>query len=208
MMTQHPTLDELLSSLDGRDVSPAVSTHLASGCVDCDTASARLRPVLRSLAQDRLEPAPRALKRAALSMIAAERRREAGRKVVEKLSDVIGRVAALLVDSGAAPALAGTRGSAVAPVRHLIFESDDDRFTVRVERAADRTSYELMGQVLLMTGATGSLPVTLKPEKGRARTAESQTTGEFAFANVQPGRYALIVETMDGPITLPGIDLA
>jgi hypothetical protein len=212
MKTEHPTLVDILSVLEGRAMSTETSRHIAQGCTSCGDALARYRPLLRSLAADHLTAAPRDLKRKALLALAAERRRRAGRAVAEKVSDVIGRIAALILDSGTAPAMAGVRGAAVtgsvAPVRHLIFESDNDRFTVRVQRSADCAAFDLMGQVLLTTGAPASVPITLRPEKGRARTAESESTGEFAFANVRPGRYALIVETMDGPVTLPGIDLS
>jgi hypothetical protein len=211
MKPEHPTLEEILSVLDGRRTGPA-RMHVESGCTMCREVADRYRPLLRSLAQDRLDEAPAAWKRRALAAIAAERRREAGRAVVRTVSAAISRIASLVVDSGAAPALAGVRAGApagaVAPVRHLIFESETNRFTLRVERSTEGTFYDIRGQILLTQGAADAVPVTLRPQKGRARTTRSETTGEFVFERVHPGRYALVVDAAGGSVTLPGIDLA
>ncbi len=206
----HPTADELVSFLDGTAdaaVHAAVTAHLSPGCADCDAAAARVRDSLALLRRDALTEVPAATVKAALGRLRAARRADTVREVVAQVEAVAARIASLLLDSGATPALAGVRSAAVAPVRQLVYEWDDDRYTVRISRGTTRAAYDVMGQILAADGHVEEVPVRLCPDGGAGRDAMSNATGEFSFDAVGPGRYSIVVGTAGAEVTLPGLEL-
>ena len=206
----HPTADELVSLHDGT-ARPAtrlsVTAHLAAGCADCARVANRLHATLDLLHRDALVDVPAATMKSAREQLRAARRRSAVRAVVERLGAIATRIATLLFDSGSSPVVAGMRGSTVVPVRQLVYEWEDDRFTLRVSRGAARAAYDVMGQILAADGVVDDLPVRLRPDSGADMEARSSATGEFLFDAVRPGRYSVIVTAAHGEVTLQGLEL-
>lgn len=209
MGRMHPTADEMVSFQDGTAtpaIHAAVATHMASGCAECASAAQGLQASLDLLRRDALTEVPAATVKAALGALRAVRRGEAVRAALDRVDAVAARIASLLFDSGAAPALAGVRGTAVAPVRQLVYEWEADRYTLHISRGT-RAAYDVMGQILSADGTVQDVPVRLCSDGGAGMEALSSATGEFAFDAVRPGRYTVVVAAASGEVTLPGLEL-
>ncbi len=206
METRHLTLDEIAALLDGRLAGSdrnAAEAHLAGGCAPCRAEADEVRLALRALARYDLEPLPRAVAERALEAIRALR---AGGRLARKVGEALERVAALVFDSGAETARVGVRG-AVAPIRQLVYEWEEDRFTLHIRREPEESEYEIMGRVFSTVGEVADVEVQLKPASGRARKTRTEATGQFVFEGVRRGRYTVRIDSPGGDVTLPGIEL-
>ncbi len=208
MKTSHLTLDTIAALLDGRladDVRVQAEAHLAEGCAECRAHAEELGTALRALKSYSLTPVPGAAVERALASL---RERGFGAALARKAGEALDRVAALVFDSWKTPATAGVRGSAVAPVRQLVYEWEDDRYTLHVQRDSETDPYVIRGRVFLTEGNAGAINVHLSPATtARARKAKTDASGEFVFETVRRGRYTVRIEAPGGDVTLSGIEL-
>ncbi len=232
MARQHPSLDAIASLLDGTAPEArrrTVRGHLDAGCARCRAQADGFGTVLQDLRLDPLTRVPQQYVHAALAQLTATQCRvgahQAARpgiaraaalvaRTTELLSNgagVAGRIARLALDSAAMPtcaAAAGVRaGGMRAPMRHLVYEQDEDRYTLRIRREASDASYEVMGQILGATPTVPGTPVQLCPETGAPQRAACSPTGEFSFDGIRPGRYQVVIDAPGGAVTLTGLDL-
>ncbi len=203
----HATLDEVVSFLDG--TMPArekrrLAAHIDGGCARCGALAAQIKTTLDALNEVPAVPSFADARERALREI---RERVEGRGLAALGKAVAARVATLLLDSLRSPAPAGARGG-VAPVRHLVFEWEGDRFTIRVALGAEPGTYRVAGQILAAGREDVEVPIHLRPARGRARRTTSRPSGEFLFEGVPPGDYSLVVGYPEGDVVLTGIDLA
>jgi hypothetical protein len=211
----HPTHDELVSWLDGTLLARRkkfLETHMSRGCASCQTKADAIRATLGALSEFSLAPeipgaAARTLAR--IRELAAPDPVAGAGDLARRAREALERVASLVFDSWRSPAPAGARAASpsIAAVRQLIFEREDDRYTVRVTRSSSRAPYQIIGQLLMTGQPVDCVTLLLRGADGRAVTIQSEDTGEFFFEDVPPGEYTILIRHRDGDVVLPGIDL-
>lgn len=114
--------------------------------------------------------------------------------------------ASLVLDSPAGAALQGVRGSAMANVRQLLYESPAGSILLLVEPAGDGPT-NVQGQFL---PAEASMPVTgaraVIDVDGRTTAVPLSSTGEFRFEGVPPGTIRLCLETGASRVVLDPLE--
>lgn len=163
-----------------------------------------IEDIALQLRRDRLTPVPEAVRNRALGRLRLKVAARTRESLAARALRAVERIASLVLDSAAQPALAGVRGG-TASARQLVYEWNADRYALRIQRR--QAAYDIMGQILRSTGEPSAVRVELRPEHGRARLVRSSTTGEFAFDAVSAGRYSLHVGPPEEAVTLPGVDL-
>jgi hypothetical protein len=211
----HPTHDEIVSWLDGTLLARRrkfLETHMSRGCAPCQAKADEIRATLGALREFSLAPAipgadVRALER--IRGLAAPDPLAGAADLARRARASLERLAVLVFDSWRSPAPAGARAAlpSVAAVRQLIYEREDDRYTVRVTRSAPRAPYQIIGQLLMIGRPVDRVALLLRGADGRAVTIRSEDTGEFFFEDVPPGEYTILIRHPDGDVILPGIDL-
>ncbi|MEW6637002.1 MAG: carboxypeptidase-like regulatory domain-containing protein [Actinomycetota bacterium] len=119
-------------------------------------------------------------------------------------------VAALAFDSGLQAAAAGVRSASIDGAgRQLIYTTDVADIALNVRSRRGRRRLDLEGQVLPGTGEVnpGSFSVRLLQETSEVETTGTDDLGEFAFEDVAPGSYELLVSTGDVEIVISPIEL-
>jgi hypothetical protein len=211
----HPTHDEIVSWLDGTLLARRrkfLETHMSRGCAPCQAKADGIRATLGALSEFSLAPAipgagQRALER--IRELAARDPADGAAALARRARAALERVASLVFDSWRSPAPAGARAASpsVAAVRQLIYEREDDRYTLRVTRSSSRVPYQIIGQLLMTGQPVDRVALLLRGADGRAVTIRSEDTGEFFFEDVPPGEYTILIRHPDGDVVLPGIDL-
>lgn len=206
MESRHLTLDEIAALFDGRlegRAKKAAEAHLKTGCPQCGAEAEEIRAALRALERYDLEPLPTAVAERALAAIRGLRARGS---LVKRAGEALERIAGLVLDSSREIAPAGVRG-AVAPVRQLVYEWEEDRFTLHIRRDDDESAYEIMGRIFSTEGDVAGVAIHLNRASGRGLTARADATGQFVFEGVRRGSYTVRIELPGGDVTLPGIEL-
>lgn len=215
MKETHPTHDEIVSWLDGTLLArrkKSIETHLSRGCAACEAKADAIRATLGALREFSLAPAipgadERALER--IRELAAPGPVDGAAQLARRARAALERVARLVFDSWRSPAPAGARAASpsIAAVRQLIYEREDDRYTVRVTRSSSRAPYQIIGQLLMTGQPVDGVVLLLRAATGAAATIRSEDTGEFFFSDVAPGEYTILIRHPEGDVILPGIDL-
>ena len=191
----HPNLEELLLAQEAGKEQSEARLHLAEGCARCAQRLERAQSVLVSLSSAPLPEVPEPWIQRALSIA-----HESKPGLLERARLF---VAKLIEDSRqGAPALA-LRGAGLANA-HLLYRAG--AFDVDLAHLADGC---LVGQVLPADNSAPSLDHATCLLAGGAspRVVPLGDLGDFRFIGVQPGDYALLVETPDTAIVIKHIRL-
>ena len=197
----HPNLEELLLAQEAGQEQSEARLHLAAGCSRCAQRLERAQSVLVSLSSAPLPEVPEHWIQRALSI--AREESIAGEDSPGLIERARMFVAKLIEDSRqGAPALA-LRGAGLANA-HLLYRAG--AFDVDLAHLADGC---LVGQVLPadtsappLDHATCLLAGGVSP-----RVVPLGDLGDFRFIGVQPGDYALLVETPETAIVIQHIRL-
>lgn len=160
-----------------------VEEHLAAGCATCDAALGRTRALVGALRAGPLPAPPAAVRRRAVALFGAARRRAFAESVREVL-------ASLLVDQRVAPA-AALRGAAGSG-RRLLWLVPGAELVVAVNERGGRA--DLHGQVLPEDDTDRLAPVgSVRLLRDGAIVSEQDldAEGEFALCDVPAGTYVL-----------------
>jgi hypothetical protein len=115
-------------------------------------------------------------------------------------------LAALSFDSRSQPQLAGARGPAPAAT-HLLYQVGDDEVGLHLLPEAPGERWHVSGEALGAGGQPVRGVARLVGSDGTVRAAPLDELGAFAFDGVPAGRYDLIVETEEGDLVLPQIEV-
>jgi hypothetical protein len=121
----------------------------------------------------------------------------------EPKRSLIKKIAAVL-QTEIAPnkAVFGERSASASTIRQMLYRADENAIDLRIEQVGN--GFDLSGQIL----GTGfeKATVVLTDDQKRYET-EVADTGEFRFANVPAGRYALTARGSSIEISLKSIDI-
>jgi hypothetical protein len=117
-------------------------------------------------------------------------------------------VARLARSAGAGTALAGARGAQMqAQRRQLTFECEAADIVLNTQAQAG--AYRVSGQVLPLSAmAADGLAVQLVRDDVEVAAARSDEYGEFTFASVAPGAYAIVIVAGELEIRVAPVDLS
>lgn len=212
MSVPHLNLDTIAALIEGRlsgREKEEAEAHLATSCSRCREAAAEIGSAVHALRTYALSEVPPVVVEATLARLAERREGLAAAHLVKRAARSVERVAALVFDTwaNAAAAAAGIRSGAVAPVRQLVYEWQNDRFTVHVQRERDDAPFVIRGRIFLTDGGVDGLVVHLESPTARTKKTKTETTGEFAFEGVRRGGYVIRIEAPGGDVILGGIEL-
>jgi len=202
-----PGFERLIDHLDGRltgSEDGRISAHLATGCRVCgETRSWYVSLQTIVTADDSCEPPPWVLKRA-VRLFELEQARP---RLVERVGQ---KIASLLFDSQARPAVVGVRSTETAN-RQLLYRAGAYSIDLQVT-PSDQSQADLTGQIL-KEGETAfqsvaGLSLALSREDEPVCTITTNEMGEFKIKSIQQGEYDLSVETPEGSISVQGLPIA
>lgn len=191
----HPNLEELLLAQEAGQEQAEARLHLAGGCAACALRLERAQSVLMSLRSTPLPEVPEPWIQRALSIA-----RESNPGLLERARVFLAQLAEdSLQDT---PSLS-LRGASLASA-HLLYRAG--AFDVDLAHLGDGC---LVGQVLPVDASAPSLDHATCLLAGGAspRVVPLGDLGDFRFIGVQPGDYALLVETPETAIVIKHIHL-
>ncbi|MBL8203585.1 MAG: hypothetical protein JNM09_05090 [Blastocatellia bacterium] len=205
-----PSLDRLTDYLRGFGVGTERATiqeHLNMGCPDCQQNQQWLLAVKRIAPLDDSFEFPAAVTAHILSWMPTKPVRTPLRTLL----------AQLIFDSFAAPPLAEVRSATMADAqadsfvaRQLLYQVDGIDVDLRIEKAADAASFELLGQVLRQDVPQADLAgqvVHLWQDDIPPIAVNLDAEGMFRIASLSPEIYELRVTLPDGVIAIPEITI-
>jgi len=191
----HPNLEELLLAHENGQEQSEARLHLAGGCATCAQRLEHARSILVSLCSAPLPEVPEAWIQRALSIA-----RESNPGLLERARSFL---AQLVEDSRQGTPSVSMRGAGLASA-HLLYRAG--AYDVDLAHLADGC---LVGQVLPADASAPSLDhATCLLAGGLSpRVVPLGDLGDFRFIGVQPGDYALLVETPETAIVVKHIRL-
>ena len=198
--TESPTFAQLVDWIDGKLDTPdarrmeaRVATAISAGDRALADTVAWIRAFRARTAHTVLMPPPDAVRASVLRMFG-------GRHQAQNPSMVQRILAGLARATGPGMAVAGARGASLqARRRQLVFECDAADIVLNTEQTDGR--YTLSGQVLPrstlqvagMVAQLLRLNEATAGDESEVSLTRADDFGEFAFENVAPGRYAIIL---------------
>lgn len=205
-----PSLDHLTDYLRGLVVGTEraqIQQHLTTGCSSCLHNQQWLLEVKRIAPLDDSFEFPEALTAHIISWMPAKPARTPLRTLI----------AQLLFDSFAPPALAGARATTMTNPspdafagRQLLYQVEGFDVDLRIEKADNAKSFELMGQVLQQDAAVADLSgrmVHLWLDENRPVTTSTDGEGMFRFSQLPPEIYELRIVLPEGIIEIPEVSV-
>jgi hypothetical protein len=201
-----PSLEHLINYLDNQlnaGEAARLTAHLSAGCRQCaETRDWYERVRLIAASDESIEPPSWVFKRA-VKIFETQKTRPS---LIERIGQ---RVASLVFDSLAQPAIAGVRSTETTN-RQLLYRADDYSIDLQVA-PAERLRADLVGQVLKEGEVAFESVSGLRLEIARRGEPVFSTVtddmGEFKISGIDYGVYDLRIELENGSITIPGLSL-
>ena len=202
-----PSFEHLMNYLDDQlnaGEAARLTAHLSAGCRPCaETRDWYERVRMIAASDESIEPPSWVFKRA-VKIFETQKTRPG---LIERVGQ---RVASLVFDSLAQPAIAGVRSTETTN-RQLLYRADDYSIDLQVA-PADHLRADLVGQVLKEGEVAFESVSGLRLEIARRGEPVFSTVtddmGEFKVSGIDYGVYDLRIELGNGSITIPGLPLA
>jgi hypothetical protein len=202
-----PSFERLIDYLDnqlGAGEAARLAAHLSAGCRQCaETRDWYERVRVIASSDESIEPPSWVFKRA-VKIFETKKSRPS---LIERIGE---RVASLVFDSLAQPAIAGVRSTETTN-RQLLYHAGDYSIDLQIAPAEDLRA-DLIGQVLKEGEAAFESVSGLRLEIARRGEPIFSTVtddlGEFKISGIDYGVYDLRIELENGSITVPGLPVA
>ena len=202
-----PSFDRLIDYLNDQlnaGEASGLAAHLSAGCRQCAETRdwyERVRAIAAS--DESVEPPSWVFKRA-VKIFETQKTRP---NLIERIGQ---RVASLVFDSLAKPAIAGVRSTETTN-RQFLYRADDYSIDLQVA-PAEGLRADLTGQVLkegeVAFESVSGLRLEIARRGEPVFSAVTDDMGEFKISGIDYGVYDLRIELGNGSITVPGLPLA